>query len=505
MDKRLQKAVEERLQRLQRASTEGDVEALFSILAEDPLVLERIDEKAFLSTPLHTAVRKGKIQFAKEIVNLKPSFVCKRDHLGRSPLHLALEEKYQEMEGRGPFDLDLEGKYQELVTWLIQIDSELVRVKSKGMVTPLHYAAQINDYSNLADFLYVCPSSIQDLTVKCETVVHVAIKNGSCKALEVLLGCLRHFNKEEILRWEDEDGNNALHTAIAENQTEVLKLLIKYVEANTKNRQGLTALDIFYSRHNSLNAEVEKILLGSKAKRASEVAAHPWFISRLANLSGVKNSPVTYFSRKLPLAKCIRKTCGGGAQSINEVPLEVRNVLLVVAILITTTTYQAALSPSGGYWQDDGNLPANNTVINKNANITSILAGEEPSQQRAGHMIQGSYMHLYFLLFNSVAFFASVCSILILITGFPFSKFIISSTLLIVFSFTFAVIETFPYPYNSVVSFIFFSLMIVTLSVAIYCTYNFYVFELRRLKRCGRGKKLRLGRFENELKGSNIG
>ncbi|XP_031282419.1 uncharacterized protein LOC116140993 [Pistacia vera] len=221
------------------------------------------------------------------------------------------------------------------------------------------------------------------------------------------------------------------------------------MEVNTKNRQGLTALDIFYNHHDSLNAEVEEILLGSKAKRASEVAAHPRFISRLEKLPGVENSPVTYYSRKLPLAKCIRKICGGGAQSINEIPLEVRNVLLVVAMLITTTTYQAALSPPGGYWQDDGNLPAANTVINKNTNITSILAGEEPSQQRAGHMIQGSYMHLYFLLFNSVAFFASVCSILVLITGFPFSKFIFSWTLLIVFSFTFAVIETFPYRYNT--------------------------------------------------------
>ncbi|KAJ0105485.1 hypothetical protein Patl1_19418 [Pistacia atlantica] len=200
------------------------------------------------------------------------------------------------MEGHGPFDLDFEGKYQEL------------------------------------------PS-----------------KNGSCKALEVLLGCLQNFNKEEVLRWEDEEGNNALHTAISENQTEAVKLLIKYMEVNTKNRQGLTALDIFYNRHDSLNAEVEEILLGSKAKRASEVAAHPRFISRLEKLPGVENSPVTYYSRKLPLAKCIRKICGGGAQSINEVPLEVRNVLLVVAMLITTTTYQAAFSPPGGYWQDDGN------------------------------------------------------------------------------------------------------------------------------------------------------
>ncbi|XP_031265485.1 ankyrin repeat-containing protein BDA1-like [Pistacia vera] len=215
MDERLQKAVEERLQRLQRAAVKGDVDALFSILEEDPLVLERNDEKAFLSTPLHTAVREGRIQFAKEIVNLKPSYVCKRDHLGRSPLHLALEEKDKEMEG-------CEKKYQELVTWLIQIDSELVRIKSKGMITPLHYAAQLDDVANLEDFLYVCPSSIQDLTVKSETAVHVAIKSRSFTALKFLLKWLRRNDKEEILSCKDEQGNNVLHTAISENQTESL-------------------------------------------------------------------------------------------------------------------------------------------------------------------------------------------------------------------------------------------------------------------------------------------
>ncbi|KAJ0049193.1 hypothetical protein Pint_16749 [Pistacia integerrima] len=254
--------MDERLQRLQLAAAEGDVDALFSILAEDPLVSEHFDEKAFFSTPLHSR-KRGKDPICKGNSKLK-AFIC----------------------------------------------FELVHVKSRGMVTPLHYAAQLNDISNLAEFLYVCPSSIQDLTVKCETVVHEAIKNGSCKALKVLLGCLQHFNKEEILRWEDEEENNALHTAISENQTEVVKLLIKYMEVNRKNRQGLTALDIFYNRHDSLNAEVEEILLVSKAKRASEVAVHPRFISRLAKLPAVENSPVTYYSRKLPLAKCIRKSVG---------------------------------------------------------------------------------------------------------------------------------------------------------------------------------------------------
>ncbi|KAJ0105814.1 hypothetical protein Patl1_19443 [Pistacia atlantica] len=334
MDERLQKATEERFRRLQRAAEEGDVEALFLILAEErlqrlqraaadedvqalftiladePLVLERFDEKAFLSTPLHTA----------------------------------------EMEGRGPFDLDLEGKYQELVTWLIQIDSELVRVKSKGLVTPLHYAAEIDDDSNLADFLYVCPSSIRDLTVTGETAVHVAVKNGSRRALKVLLKWIQRFDKEGILNWEDEEGNNALHTAISENQIEVVKLLIEYMEVNKKNRQGLTALYIFDNHQDSLNTEVGEILLVYKDKRDFEVAALPRFIRRF--ISGLEklyfssgNSPVEYISGNLPLATKFLQGMGLGAQSIKKVPVEVLNVLLVVAALINTTTYQAALSP----------------------------------------------------------------------------------------------------------------------------------------------------------------
>ncbi|KAJ0049199.1 hypothetical protein Pint_16742 [Pistacia integerrima] len=168
------------------------------MVAEDPLVLERVDEMSFVTTPLHAA----------------------RDHLGRGLLHLALEGKHLQ-EGRSPGDSELEEKYQELVTWLIRTHPGLIRVKAKGMVTPLHYAAQLDDEINLADFLYVCPSSIEDFTVKSETAIHVAIKNWSFKAFKVLFGWLRHFDKEEILKWEDEEGNNALHTAISENQPEL--------------------------------------------------------------------------------------------------------------------------------------------------------------------------------------------------------------------------------------------------------------------------------------------
>ncbi|XP_044476803.1 ankyrin repeat-containing protein BDA1-like [Mangifera indica] len=336
-------------ERLQNAAIEGNVDALYSVLAEDPYVLERIDQVPFVTTPLHTAAREGKIHFAKEILNLKPSFAWKRDHLGRSPLHLALEGKRLQ-EGLSPRDLDLEEKYQELVTWLIKHDSEVVRVKAKGMVTPLHYAAQLDDESSVADFLYVCPLSIEELTVKSETVVHVAVKNGSFKAFKVLLGWLRRFNKEEILKWKDEEGNNPLHTAVSADQPEMVKLLIGYLKVNINNSKGLTALDIFYVRRcqGLVDAAVGDILLAANAKTACQ-------LHRPSLRDSKKPLLVEYFSGGLPFSEKILKRFSLGYRRVDEIPLEVRNVLLVVAILIATATYQAALSPP----EDIGKMTTN--------------------------------------------------------------------------------------------------------------------------------------------------
>ncbi|KAJ0105369.1 hypothetical protein Patl1_19498 [Pistacia atlantica] len=155
---------------------------------------------------------------------------------------------------------------------------------------------------------------------------------------------------------------------------EGVKLLIENMEVNKKNRQGLVALDIFYDRQDSLNAEVGEILLRYKAKRASEVAA---------------------------LHRPKHTTCGGYIDYYNH--------------LSSCTQPPRRIT---------GICQKNNTVINKNTNITSILDGKEPSQQRAGHMIQGSVWYLSFLLGNYVAFVLSVCSSLILIGGLPLSTFI---------------------------------------------------------------------------------
>ncbi|KAK8598985.1 hypothetical protein V6N13_076927 [Hibiscus sabdariffa] len=188
---------------LRMAAENGDVDALYAKLADDPYILDRIDHIPIVDTPLHIAAVAGRTHFAMEVANLKPSLAWKLSHMGLSPLHLALKHECKKM-----------------VRGLITLNAQLIRVKAKGMITPLHYLAQNEDADLLAEFLSACPSSIEDTTVRCETAVHVAIRNGSIRCFKVLVGWLRRVDKEDVLNWKDEDGNTALHTAVSSGQTE---------------------------------------------------------------------------------------------------------------------------------------------------------------------------------------------------------------------------------------------------------------------------------------------
>lgn len=181
-----------------------EINALYSSLEQNPNILDDIDQKPFIDTPLHDAASSGRTHLALEIMSLKPSLGKKLNHRGFSPLHLALQNGHT-----------------QTVRRLIQHHPELIRVQGREKITPLHYVAETDDTENLAEFLLACPSSIQDLTIRGETAVHVAVKYKNIRALKVLFGWLHRTNKEEVLNRRDEHGNTLLHTAVATNQLEV--------------------------------------------------------------------------------------------------------------------------------------------------------------------------------------------------------------------------------------------------------------------------------------------
>ena len=159
---------------LEEAAMSGDINSLYEVIQQDPRILEDVDAVPFIDTPMHIAARAGHLEFAIEIMTLKPSLALKLNQQGFSPVHIALQNNHHYMVKR-----------------LVCINMGLVRVKGREGLTPLHFVCQSEENIELLIFfLNCCPDSIEDLNVRRETALHIALRYGNFRALRVLVGWL---------------------------------------------------------------------------------------------------------------------------------------------------------------------------------------------------------------------------------------------------------------------------------------------------------------------------
>ena len=229
---------------LEAAAMLGDINNLYEVIQQWPRILVFVDAIPFFNTPLHIAASAGHVHFAIEIMRLKPSFASKLNQQGFSPIHIALQSNHH-----------------NLVHRLVNIKKDLVRVKGKEGLTPFHFVCQAESDENitlLIDFLEACPGSIEDVNVRSETALHIAMRNGNLRALKLLVGWLkRNIRKgatlleRSILNMKDEDGNTILHISTLTHNTEVclydpylelvvgyLRVLLLLVHIYFRNRRG---------------------------------------------------------------------------------------------------------------------------------------------------------------------------------------------------------------------------------------------------------------------------
>ncbi|KAM1471223.1 hypothetical protein COP2_042913 [Malus domestica] len=211
---------------------------------------------------------------------------------------------------------------------------------------------------------------------------------------------------------KDKNGNSVLHVATWKKQHQVVEWLVgngttpSALEVNTVNQSSLTPLDlllIFPSEAG--DREIEEILRGAGASRAQDIGA-----SRAQDIQHTPshgpmetntlqlqqpNNPMEYFKFKM------------GRDS----PSDARTALLVVAVLVATTTFQAGLSPPGGIWQDS-----------TGSNMNGTGSGSNEQAHSAGKSIMGSDDNNIFAGFvatNSMGFCFSLYMIAVLTCNFP--------------------------------------------------------------------------------------
>jgi ankyrin repeat protein len=203
-------------EQLKAAAEAGNIDLLYAVIQDDPYILELIDSIPFVDTPLHIAASMGHLQFATEIMMLKPSYALKLNQQGYSPIHLAMQNGHKTM-----------------VTRFVNINKELVSVQGRDGVTPLHFAIEIDEVDLFANFILLCPESIKHLTVKRETALHIAVKNERYEILQILVGWLNTNEQtgakeleKKILNQEDEEGNTILHISVLSTYLPVIISLL---------------------------------------------------------------------------------------------------------------------------------------------------------------------------------------------------------------------------------------------------------------------------------------
>ncbi|KAL4291819.1 hypothetical protein GQ457_14G018760 [Hibiscus cannabinus] len=291
---------------LRTAARNGNVSDLYTLIQSDGNVLKRLDEIEFIDTPLHMAAEQGCMQFAMEMMNLKPSFSRKLNHQGLSPIHLALDKGHTEM-----------------VLHFVEIDKKLIRVKGKNSETPLHYITRVGNHNGLLDrFLQACPDSIRDFTTQNSTALHIAVENNRIDVLQVLIRTLVKKGPKdyygEVVNRKDENGNTALHMAAINNQPQADKC--------ATNQSGSTALDVA-QQHN--------------------------YEDSISTLRGCFIPVVSNFKPKLEkkFGNSVTKASSLIFRDMDNISGDDRNALLVILGLLLTATYQATLSPPGGISQ----------------------------------------------------------------------------------------------------------------------------------------------------------
>ncbi|XP_019689949.2 ankyrin repeat domain-containing protein 55 isoform X3 [Felis catus] len=231
-----------------QAASNGDVNALTSVIREDPSILECCDSEG--CTPLMHAVSGRQVDTVKLLLKMGAN-INMQDAYGRTSLCLATylgwlegcvsllrngaKHNIPDKNGRLPLHAATAEPDVRLLTVLVQQSnlSEINHQDNEGM-TPLHWAAFHNRPQHTQMLLKKgADPTLVDKDFK--TALHWAVQSGNRILCSIILS---HHQGPSIINYDDESGKTCVHIAAAAGFSDIINELARVPECN------LQALDV---------------------------------------------------------------------------------------------------------------------------------------------------------------------------------------------------------------------------------------------------------------------
>ncbi|GKV01969.1 hypothetical protein SLEP1_g14469 [Rubroshorea leprosula] len=394
---------------LYEAVRNGHIDQVEEMIGRNPAILD----EAYMETTanaclLHAAVLAGRVQSVKVIIDHKEDWIEKFNNDGLGAIHMASEKGSA-----------------EIVRELLDKKSGQSQLRSTDGRKALHFAVLSESEGVLGELTSRMQRDrfISYLKDDNEPILHYALRKNRVRSFMHLLKLLKekNLNDEDIrsfLNVKDDDGDTVLHIATARRQIEVLKLLLPQnesrrsinlyqVDMNAPNNARNTVLDVLYNSQanvENISNKIGRMLQEVGALRSQDT---PQVASSQG--SSAQSCWDLIIQASSDRFKC-RFWDSLVTQQIKASDPSQKEALMVVAVLIATITYQAVLSPPGGFKQPEGqgNLIANQVI-------------QEDQQHFNGNVVIASdtIMFAFITIFGSIGFFSSVLIIAILTSGFP--------------------------------------------------------------------------------------
>ncbi|KAF2289865.1 hypothetical protein GH714_038940 [Hevea brasiliensis] len=250
-----------------------------------------------------------------------------------------------------------------MVRMLLEFGHERLVVKELCMRTdqdgrtPLHCAVIRGRVDVMGELLAACPESASEVTVQKETILHLAVKNNMSEAFLFLL---QGQHTKSLLNLADGEGNRVLHLAAVRKQ---IQLGCECCELIWPHSLGF--LLICPTNPNDLE-------IGEMIRSAGGVRSLNLFTSAAENqIQPITNNAASGPRNNDNMTVSSQETMDN--ENDDEHLKDMTNGLLMMASIVATVTFQIAVTPPGGFWQDSDSSSSSTT--NSNTTAVGHIAG----------------------------------------------------------------------------------------------------------------------------------